>query len=272
MIPRRCPATTWFCSVGATPGTLKAVVRSGTSRRWPRGWSPAGAGPRSSAPRILVLQPTRPSTASSSSVEGQNFGLSARDGAPAHPTPRSARRGRGRPEWSAVLLPAGHPTAGCGPGPPRTPRAVAGGVPRPHGTGRLVDRTTLRAVALSRMPVHNGVPSDKVGALGARRRQVSGRRRPQRNRVWVRVDATKTHYPSICVVSRLVPHKQIEQAIAAVVQLRGELPDLRLTVVGSGWWEHKLGSTPGDSRQAPQSSSPGTSTRYASKRSTRGHG
>ena len=58
--------------------------------------------------------------------------------------------------------------------------------------------------------------------------------------VWVRVDATKTHYPSICVVSRLVPHKQIEQAIAAVVQLRAELPDLRLTVVGSGWWEHKL--------------------------------
>ena len=58
--------------------------------------------------------------------------------------------------------------------------------------------------------------------------------------VLVRVDATKTPYPSICVVSRLVPHKQIEQAIAAAVQLRGELPELRLTVVGSGWWEHKL--------------------------------
>ncbi len=50
----------------------------------------------------------------------------------------------------------------------------------------------------------------------------------------------KTAYPSICVVSRLVPHKQVEHAIDAAIRLREELPDLRLTVVGSGWWEQDL--------------------------------
>jgi glycosyltransferase involved in cell wall biosynthesis len=50
----------------------------------------------------------------------------------------------------------------------------------------------------------------------------------------------KTAYPSVCVVGRLVPHKQVEHAIDSVVELRRELPDLTLTVVGSGWWEHVL--------------------------------
>lgn len=50
----------------------------------------------------------------------------------------------------------------------------------------------------------------------------------------------RTAYPSICVVSRLVPHKRIELAIDAVAALRGDLPDLRLTIVGSGWWEDEL--------------------------------
>lgn len=56
----------------------------------------------------------------------------------------------------------------------------------------------------------------------------------------VRVDATKTSHPSICAVGRLVPHKQVEHAIDATLLLRAELPDLRLTVVGSGWWESRL--------------------------------
>ena len=54
------------------------------------------------------------------------------------------------------------------------------------------------------------------------------------------VRAGKTVHPSICVVGRLVPHKQVEHAIDAVVELRRELPALTLTVVGSGWWEHVL--------------------------------
>ena len=45
-------------------------------------------------------------------------------------------------------------------------------------------------------------------------------------------------YPSICVVGRLVPHKQVEHAIDAVAELRdGASRASPLTVVGSGWWE-----------------------------------
>jgi glycosyltransferase involved in cell wall biosynthesis len=54
------------------------------------------------------------------------------------------------------------------------------------------------------------------------------------------VAATRTTYPSLVVVSRLVPHKQVEHAIDAVAALRGAHPDIRLSVVGSGWWEEDL--------------------------------
>ncbi len=50
----------------------------------------------------------------------------------------------------------------------------------------------------------------------------------------------RTAHPSICVVGRLVPHKQVEHAVDAVVRLRRTLPALRLTIVGSGWWEQPL--------------------------------
>ncbi len=50
----------------------------------------------------------------------------------------------------------------------------------------------------------------------------------------------KSAHPSVCVVGRLVPHKQVEHAIDAVADLRREIPDLTLTVVGSGWWDARL--------------------------------
>ncbi|CAN5127160.1 glycosyltransferase family 4 protein [soil metagenome] len=50
----------------------------------------------------------------------------------------------------------------------------------------------------------------------------------------------RTQHPSICAVSRLVPHKRIEFAIDAVADLRAEMPDLTLTVAGSGWWQDAL--------------------------------
>ena len=56
----------------------------------------------------------------------------------------------------------------------------------------------------------------------------------------VSVDARKSSYPSICVVGRLVPHKQVEHAIDAAAVLVEEFPDLRLRIVGSGWWEAEL--------------------------------
>jgi glycosyltransferase involved in cell wall biosynthesis len=56
----------------------------------------------------------------------------------------------------------------------------------------------------------------------------------------VPVDPGKAPVPTVAVVGRLVPHKQVEHAIDAVVALRDELPGLRLAVVGSGWWESEL--------------------------------
>ncbi len=50
----------------------------------------------------------------------------------------------------------------------------------------------------------------------------------------------KSPTPMLAVVGRLVPHKQVEHAIDAAVVLREEWPDLRLHVVGSGWWEGEL--------------------------------
>jgi glycosyltransferase involved in cell wall biosynthesis len=50
----------------------------------------------------------------------------------------------------------------------------------------------------------------------------------------------KSATPTICTVGRLVPHKQVEHAIEACLRLRAELPDVRLTVAGSGWWEDRL--------------------------------
>lgn len=51
---------------------------------------------------------------------------------------------------------------------------------------------------------------------------------------------TRTAHPSVCVLSRLVPHKQIEDALAAVAALRDRVPGLHLDVVGGGWWEDNL--------------------------------
>jgi glycosyltransferase involved in cell wall biosynthesis len=50
----------------------------------------------------------------------------------------------------------------------------------------------------------------------------------------------KAGHPVIAVVGRLVPHKQVEHAIDAAVELRRRWPDLRLHIVGSGWWEGEL--------------------------------
>jgi glycosyltransferase involved in cell wall biosynthesis len=53
----------------------------------------------------------------------------------------------------------------------------------------------------------------------------------------------RANHPRLVVLSRLVPHKQVEHAIAAAARLTEEFPDLRLDVIGSGWWEDKLRAT-----------------------------
>ncbi len=46
--------------------------------------------------------------------------------------------------------------------------------------------------------------------------------------------------PRVLVLSRLVPHKQIEDAMAAVALLRPSIPGLHLDIVGGGWWWQRL--------------------------------
>lgn len=52
--------------------------------------------------------------------------------------------------------------------------------------------------------------------------------------------APRAPAPRVVVLSRLVPHKQIEDALEAVAQLRSRIPGLHLDVVGGGWWRQRL--------------------------------
>ncbi|HZE14738.1 MAG TPA: glycosyltransferase family 4 protein [Mycobacterium sp.] len=46
--------------------------------------------------------------------------------------------------------------------------------------------------------------------------------------------------PRVVVLSRLVPHKQIEDALDAIALLRPRIPGLHLDIVGGGWWRQRL--------------------------------
>lgn len=52
--------------------------------------------------------------------------------------------------------------------------------------------------------------------------------------------AQRSLTPRVVVLSRLVPHKQIEDALDAVAALRPRIADLHLDVVGGGWWHDRL--------------------------------
>lgn len=52
--------------------------------------------------------------------------------------------------------------------------------------------------------------------------------------------AVESPTPRLAVLSRLVPHKQIEHAFVVVRRLAAEFPDLHLDVVGDGWWRREL--------------------------------
>ncbi len=46
--------------------------------------------------------------------------------------------------------------------------------------------------------------------------------------------------PTITVLGRLVPHKQVSHVLLAATVLREEFPDLAVRVVGDGWWGPRL--------------------------------
>ncbi len=92
-------------------------------------------------------------------------------------------------------------------------------------TGRLPFLTVSQATAADLADL--GVPAASVHVVpnGAERRP---RREPAGDG------------PVLCTLSRLVPHKQLEHAVDAVVRLAPRHPGLRLRVIGSGWWEPEL--------------------------------
>ncbi|MGE0219089.1 glycosyltransferase family 4 protein [Mycolicibacterium sp.] len=52
--------------------------------------------------------------------------------------------------------------------------------------------------------------------------------------------APRSTTPRVVVLSRLVPHKQIEDALEAIARLRNRVPGLHLDVLGGGWWAQRL--------------------------------
>jgi glycosyltransferase involved in cell wall biosynthesis len=48
--------------------------------------------------------------------------------------------------------------------------------------------------------------------------------------------SARSRTPEVVVLGRVVPHKRVEHAVRAVAALQAELPELRLTVLGQGWW------------------------------------
>jgi glycosyltransferase involved in cell wall biosynthesis len=50
----------------------------------------------------------------------------------------------------------------------------------------------------------------------------------------------RTPFPSVCVLGRLVPHKRVELALEAAARIRQHLPELKMRVVGQGYWEPRL--------------------------------
>jgi glycosyltransferase involved in cell wall biosynthesis len=47
-------------------------------------------------------------------------------------------------------------------------------------------------------------------------------------------------HPHIAVVGRLVPHKRVEHVLQAAAIIRRSHPDLRVSIIGDGWWSPRL--------------------------------
>jgi glycosyltransferase involved in cell wall biosynthesis len=54
------------------------------------------------------------------------------------------------------------------------------------------------------------------------------------------LSGSRSATPRAIVLSRLVPHKQIEDALETLAKLRSRIPGLHLDVVGGGWWRQRL--------------------------------
>ncbi|MET0450483.1 MAG: glycosyltransferase family 4 protein [Mycobacterium sp.] len=107
--------------------------------------------------------------------------------------------------------------------------------------GWFVESTLSPRLHRDNQYVTVSLPSARdLADLGVNPRQVA----VVRNGVDEAPAATLTHprstTPRVVVLSRLVPHKQIEDVLDAVAVLLPRIPDLHLDVVGGGWWDRRL--------------------------------
>ncbi|OBI76531.1 glycosyltransferase family 4 protein [Mycobacterium sp. E740] len=79
-----------------------------------------------------------------------------------------------------------------------------------------------------------------LGALGVRPGQIAVVRNGLDEAPAHVLEPARSATPRVVVLSRLVPHKQIEDALEAVAALRQRIPELTLDIVGGGWWEPRL--------------------------------
>lgn len=84
----------------------------------------------------------------------------------------------------------------------------------------------------------SGATRADLAALGV----VAGRVSVVRNGLTPRPPAAvaRDEVPRVVVLTRLVPHKQVEHVLEAAARLRAAHPDLRVDVVGDGWWRDRL--------------------------------
>ncbi|WP_211435413.1 glycosyltransferase family 4 protein [Trujillonella endophytica] len=54
------------------------------------------------------------------------------------------------------------------------------------------------------------------------------------------VTTRRSAIPELVALGRLVPHKRVEHALEVLARLSDRWPDLRLTIIGDGWWEDQL--------------------------------
>jgi glycosyltransferase involved in cell wall biosynthesis len=103
--------------------------------------------------------------------------------------------------------------------------------------GWLVERTTIRTYRrLPFLTVSRATAGDLV-ALGVAEASVHVVPNGAEGRP---VQAVERSPYLLCTLSRLVPHKRLEQAVDVVLAVSERLPDARLRVIGSGWWEPEL--------------------------------
>jgi len=101
--------------------------------------------------------------------------------------------------------------------------------------GWMIERLTIRAYRGLPFLTVSQATADDLASLDVGRVHVvpnGAERRPLQ-------DVTPSPL-TLCTLSRLVPHKRLEQAVDAVVALAPRHPGLRLRIIGAGWWEDEL--------------------------------